>query len=145
MKFVDDPRRSELEAMDEIMTIWADYWRDRHHRGVSSTWIAMQAVRNWSQRVEKIREGLVLGQPIRITRTDTVIIAEKVRKLIHDDALWSGHRRERDVLVTYYLKVHPSWPIGRIAKNLDCKPWDVESTVRNALCYFSLIWNKGIP
>lgn len=145
MNFVDDPRRCELEAMDEFMKIWADYWRDRSHQGVSPTWIAMRAVRDWSKRVEKIREGLVLGQPIRVTRTDTVMIAEKMRKVIHNDVAWSGHRRERDVLVTYYLKTHPGMPIGRIARKLDCKPWQVDSLVKDALYYLSLIWNKGIP
>lgn len=142
MNFVDDPRRGELEAMHEMMTIWADYWRDRHHQGVSSTWIAMQAVRDWSKRVETIREGLVLGQPIRVTRTDTAMIAEKVRKLIHNDALWSGHRRERDILVTYYAKIHPDAPIGRIARKLDCKPWQVDSLIKDSLHYMSLIWRK---
>ena len=142
MNFVDDPRRAELEAMDELMQIWANYWRDRSHQGVSSTWIAMQAVRDWSKRVEQIREGLVLGQPIRVTRTDTVMIAEKVRKLIHDEKLWSWHHRERDVLVTYYLKVHPNEPIGSIARKLDCRPWQVNSVVKDALHYISLIWSK---
>lgn len=140
MTFVNDPRRSQIEPMHELMLIWADFWRDRPRYEVSITWVAMCAVRDWSKRVQDIREGIVLGQPIRVTRTDTAIIAEKMRKLIHNDEAWSGHRRDRDVLVTYYLKVHPKFPLGLIAKKLDCKPWQVEKTVNDALYYLAQIW-----
>ena len=140
MKFIDDPRREQIEPMHEMMLIWADYWRDRPRYDVSITWVAMCAVRDWSKRISDIREGIVLGKPIRVTRTDTMMIAEKMRKLIHNQAAWSGHMRDRNVLVTFYLKVHPNEPIGRIAKKLDCKPWQVETVVNNALYYLSTIW-----
>lgn len=140
MNFIDDPRREQIEPMHELMQIWADYWRDRPRYNVSITWVAMCAIRDWSKRIRDIREGLVLGQPIRFTRTDTMMIAEKMRTLIHDDRAWSGHRRERHVLVTYYLKVHPSEPLGRIAKKLDCRSWQVEKTVKDSLYYLSQIW-----
>lgn len=140
MNFIDDLRRHQIEPMHELMLIWADYWRDRPRYDVSIMWVAMCAVRDWSKRIQDIREGIVLGQPIRVTRTDTFVIAEKMRKLIHDDGAWSGHRRDRDILVTYYLKIHPKEPIGRIAKKLDCKPWQIEKVVNDALYYLSQIW-----
>ena len=140
MNFADDPRRPHIEPMHELRLIWADYWRDRPRYDVSITYVAMCAIRDWSKRVEDIREGVVLGRPIRVTRTDTMMIAEKMRKLIHKDSAWSGHRRERDVLVTYYLKVHPCEPLGSIARKLDCKPRKVEESVKNALYYLSTIW-----
>ena len=140
MFFVDDPRRAQIEPMHEMMLIWADYWRDRPRYDVSITYVAMCAIRNWSKRVEEIREGIVLGRPIRVTRTDTMMIAEKMRKLFHTMEAWSGHKRDRDVLVTYYLNIHPNEPIGCIAKKLDCKPWQVEKVVKNALYYLSTIW-----
>lgn len=140
MKFIDDPRRDRIESMHELMLIWANFWRDRPRYDVSITWVAMCAIRDWSKRISDIREGIVLGQPIRVTRTDTLMIAEKMRKLIHNGEAWSGHHRERDVLVTYYLKVHPNEPIGRIARKLDCKPWQIDKIVNDALYYLSTIW-----
>ena len=82
----------------------------------------------------------MLGKPIRVTRTDTMMIAEKMRQLLHTPELWSGHKRERDVLVMYYLIIHPNEPIGCIARKLECKPWQVETVVKNALYYLSTIW-----
>lgn len=140
MFFVDDPRRAQIEPMHEMMQIWADYWRDKPVARVSPTWTAMCAVRNWSKRIEEIRECLVLGKPIRCTSTDTAMIAERMRKLLHNDQAWQGHRRERDVLVTYYLKVHPHAPIGRIARMLDCKPWQVNKLLNDSLYYLSVIF-----
>lgn len=144
MLFVDDPRRSQIEPMHEMMVIWANYWRDKPHLHVSPTYTAMCAVRDWSKRVEEIRESIVLGKPIRVTRTDEAIIAEKMRKLIHKDDAWQGHRRERDILVTYYLKVHPHMPIGRIARMMDCKPWEINALVKNALYFLSTIFGEKI-
>lgn len=140
MNFINDPRREQIEPMHELMVIWSDFWRDRPYYKTSSMWAVMCSVRNTSKRVSDIREGLVLGEPIRVTRTDSAIIAEKMRKLIHNDEAWSGHRRDRDILVTYYLKVHPHAPIGRIARMLDCKPWQVDKLVNDALYYLSTIW-----
>ena len=141
MNFLNDPRRERIEPMHELLSIWAQYWKDRPRQNVSSTWIAMCAVRDWSKRVKEIREGLVLGKPIRCTRTDNMMIAEKMMTLFQNEALWRFHRRERDVLVIYYLKVHPSEPIGSIARKLDCKPWQVELTVKDALSYIATIWS----
>lgn len=104
----------------------------------------MCAVRNWSKRIETIREGIVLGKPVRITRTDEALIAEKMRKLLHKDEAWQGHRRERDILVTYYLKVHADEPIGRIARKMDCKPWEINTLVKHALYYLSTIFSENI-
>ena len=142
MNFVDDPRRGELEAMDELMQIWANYWRDKPHLHVSPTYTAMCAVRDWSKRIEKMHEDLVLGKPIRVTRTDVVMIAERMRKLLHNDEAWQFHHRERDILVTYYLKVHPHMPIGRIARKLECKPWQVEKLVNDSLYYLATIFHN---
>ena len=142
MFFVDDPRRAQIEPMHEMMLIWADYWRDKPHFHVSSTYIAMCAVRDWSKRIEEIREEIVLGKPIRMTRTDVAMIAETMRKLIHNDDAWRFHHRERDILVMYYLKVHPQEPIGRIARKLDCKPWQVEKLVNDSLYYLSTIFHN---
>ena len=142
MFFVNDPRRAQIEPMHELMLIWADYWRDKPHFHVSPTYTAMCAVRNWSKRIDEICEGLVLGKPIRVTRTDEALIAEKMRKLIHKDEAWQFHRRERDILVTYYLKVHPQEPIGRIARKLDCKPWQVEKLVNDSLYYLATIFHN---
>ena len=143
MFFVDDPRRSQIEPMHEMMVIWANYWRDKPHLHVSPTYTAMCAIRDWSKRVEEIRESIVLGKPIRVTRTDEAIIAEKMRKLIHKDEAWQFHRRERDILVTYYLKVHPQEPIGRIARKLDCKPWQVDKLLKDSLYYLSTIFGQN--
>ena len=140
MFFVNDPRRAQIEPMHELMQIWADYWRDRPRYNVSITYVAMCAIRDWSKRISDIREGIVLGKPIRVTHTDAAVIAEKMRKLIHNDDAWSGHKRDRDVLVIYYLKVHPTEPRGRIAKKLDCRPWQVEKIVSDALYYLSKMW-----
>ena len=140
MVFYDDPRREQIELMHEFMCIWADYWRDRPACGVSITWVAMNSIRLWSKRKKEIEEAIVTGKPIRLTRTDTAIIAEKVRKLIHDQEAWKGHKRERDILTAYYLKVKPSFPQGKIAAILDCKPWQIDRLVKDSLYFMSQIW-----
>ena len=131
MVFVDDPRRSQIEPMHEFMTIWANYWRDSHtvSSQVSPTWMIMDALERFSGRVGDIRENFGAlpeeRKPIKITRSDNAIIAEKVRLLIHDQDAWRGRHRLRHALVTFYLKTFNHEPIGRIARKLDCKPWDV--------------------
>lgn len=141
MNFLDDPRRSSIEPMHEFMQIWSNYYRERPRQGVSITWIAMCSVRDWSKQIKTIREGIAIGLPIRrIRSTEERFIADRVDKMLSENELWIGHKREKNVLITYYLKVHPSWPIGKIAKALDCKPWQVEKTVKDALFYFSTIW-----
>lgn len=146
MEFYDDPRRSEIEPMHEIMLAWADFWRDKPRYGVSITWVAMCSIRAQHFDAKElfdpknVRRGLTLGLPTRKPRVVNAIIAEKVRKLLHDQTKWKFHERDRKILVTYYLKVHPSDPIGKIAKKLECRPWQVDRLVKGALYYLSTIW-----
>lgn len=136
----------EIERMDRIMKNWADYWRDRRRTNVSITWVACMSVRaqrfDWRAFYdpENPRRGLSLGQPTKVPRVVDAVEAEKARKLIHDPQKWQGHKDERRLLVVYYLKVRPSEPIGSIAKKLDCKPWQVEKKMNQALYYLSKIW-----
>lgn len=146
MDFSNDPRRSEIEPMHGIMQAWADFWRDRPRYGVSITWLAMCSIRAQHFNAKElfdpknVRRGLTLDKPIRVPRAVNAIIAEKVRKLIHDQTKWRFHERDRKILVTYYLKVRPNDRIGVIAKKLECKPWQVDRLVKNALYYLSTIW-----
>lgn len=146
MDFSNDPRRAEIEPMHGIMQAWADFWRDKPRYGVSITWVAMCSIRaqhfDWKQFFDprNPRRGLTLDKPTRVPRAVNAIVAEKVRKLIHDQTKWRFHERDRKILVTYYLKVHPAEPIGSIAKKLECKPWQVDRLVKGALYYLSTIW-----
>ena len=143
MNFADDPRRSELESMHEKMEIWADFWKDRPVRNVSITWIVMNSIRMWSNKKPKEREHERESNPwsnLRRPYAERTIIAERVRRIIHDQEAWKFHATERRILVTYYLKVKPAMPIGAIARKLDCKPWQVERLVKDALYYLSTIW-----
>ena len=146
MDFSNDPLRSQIEPMHEIMKVWADYWRDKPRYGVSITWVAMCSIRDqhfdWKEFFDpkNPRRGLTLDQPTRVPRAVNAIVAEKVRKLLHDQTKWHFHERDRKTLMTYYLKVHPAEPIGSIARKLDCKPWQVETLVKYALYYLSTIW-----
>lgn len=146
MDFSNDPRRAEIEPMHGIMQAWADFWRDRPRYGVSITWVAMCSIRAQHFNAKELfdprnaRRGLTLDKPIRVPRAVNAIIAEKVRKLIHDQTKWRFHERDRKILVTYYLKVRPNDRIGVIAKKLECKPWQVDRLVKNALYYLSTIW-----
>lgn len=146
MDFTNDPLRSRIEPMHEKMKVWADYWRDKPRYGVSITWVAMCSIRAQHFDAKKLfdpknpRRGLTLDQPTRVPRAVNAIVAEKVRKLLHDQTKWHFHERDRKTLVTYYLKVHPAEPIGSIARKLDCKPWQVETLVKYALYYLSTIW-----
>lgn len=146
MDFSNDPRRSEIEPMHGIMQAWADFWRDRPRYGVSITWIAMCSIRAQHFKAKElfdpnnVRRGLTLDKPIRVKRVVNAIVAEKVRKLIHDQTKWRFHERDRKILVTYYLKVRPAEPLGSIAKKLECRPWQVDRLVKGALYYLSTIW-----
>lgn len=146
MDFSNDPRRAEIEPMHGIMQAWADFWRDRPRYGVSITWIAMCSIRAQNFKAKElfvpnnVRRGLTLGLPTPRPRAVNAIVAEKVRKLIHDQTKWRFHERDRKILVTYYLKVHPAEPIGSIAKKLECKPWQIDRLVKGALYYLSTIW-----
>lgn len=146
MDFSNDPRRAEIEPMHGIMQAWADFWRDRPRYGVSITWLAMCSIRAQNFKAKErfdpnnVRRGLTLGLPTPRPRAVNAIVAEKVRKIIHDQTKWRFHERDRKILVTYYLKVHPAEPIGSIAKKLECKPWQVDRLVKGALYYLSTIW-----
>lgn len=140
MRFFDDPRREAIEPMHEFCTIWADFWRDRYFPNVSITWIAMCSIRDWASRENDIAEGIVLGRPIRLINNDRAMIAEKVRVCFNNLEKWQGHHRDREVLMIYYARIKPDMKIGYIARKLNCKPWLVESIVKNALFYMSTIW-----
>lgn len=146
MDFTNDPRRADIEPMHEKMVAWADFWRDRQRYGVSITWVAMCSIRDQHFNAKElfdpknVRRGLTLDKPIRVPRDVNAIVAEKVRKLIHDQTKWRFHERDRKILVTYYLKVRPAEPLGSIAKKLECRPWQVDRLVKGALYYLSTIW-----
>ena len=140
MNFLDDPRRAEIEPMHEFLEMWGDYYRDRQRLNVSITYLAMMAIRNNSKRREQIREGIAIGEPIKLPKIDRSIIATKVEELITNSELWRFHERDRQVLVDYYLNIHPSCPIGKVAKILGCKPYRVEALVKDALYVFSKLW-----
>ena len=146
MDFTNDPRWADIEPMHEMMVAWADFWRDRPRYGVSITWVAMCSIRAQHFNAKElfdpknVRRGLTLDKPIRVPRAENAIIAEKVRKLIHDQTKWRFHERDRKILVTYYLKVRPAEPLGSIAKKLECRPWQVDRLVKGALYYLSTIW-----
>ena len=140
MRFYDDPRREQIEPMHEFCSMWADYWRDYRFPHVSITWIAMCSIRDWASTTKEIKDAIVLGRPIKLIQPEKAIIAEKVRVLFLDNEKWEGHHRDREVLMTYYAKTKPRQPIGYIARQLDCKPWLVEKTVKDALFYMSKIW-----
>lgn len=146
MDFTNDPRRADIEPMHEMMVAWADFWRDRPRYGVSITWVAMCSIRAQHFNAKElfdpknVRRGLTLEKPIRVQRAVNAIVAEKVRKLIHDQTKWRFHERDRKILVTYYLKVRPAEPLGSIAKKLECRPWQVDRLVKGALYYLSTIW-----
>ena len=140
MRFYDDPRREAIEPMHEYLTMWANYWRDFPTQHVSITWVAMCSIRDWSNVEPNIREGIVLGRPIKTINTERAVIAEKVRVLFRNTEKWRGHHRDREVLMIYYAKTRPNQKIGYIARLLNCKPWLVEKTVKDALFYMSTVW-----
>lgn len=146
MDFTNDPRRADIEPMHEMMVAWADFWRDRPRYGVSITWVAMCSIRAQHFNAKElfdprnVRRGLTLGLPTRRPRAVNAIVANKIQDLIQDRSKWRFHERDRQILITYYLKVHPAEPIGLIAKKLECKPWQVDRLVKGALYYISTIW-----
>lgn len=146
MDFTNDPRRADIEPMHEMMVAWADFWRDRPRYGVSITWVAMCSIRAQHFNAKElfdprnVRRGLTLGLPTRRPRAVNAIVANKIQDLIQDRSKWKFHERDRQILITYYLKVHPAEPIGLIAKKLECKPWQVDRLVKGALYYISTIW-----
>lgn len=146
MDFTNDPRRADIEPMHEMMVAWADFWRDRPRYGVSITWVAMCSIRAQHFNAKElfdpknVRRGLTLGLPTRRPRAVNAIVANKIQDLIQDRSKWKFHERDRQILITYYLKVHPAEPIGLIAKKLECKPWQVDRLVKGALYYLSTIW-----
>ena len=139
MEFYDDPRRAQIEPMHEFMQTWARWGRYHSIRQESMTYKIMMWMRDHSKRVEDIREGIVLGQPIHCQDDDYEKIAWKVERLLTNQDLWSGHIRERDILKTYYKLPYAS-SLGFIARKLECKPWLVEKTVKDALYFMSTIW-----
>lgn len=140
MKFYDDPRRAQIEPMHEFMQTWARWGKIRPSRYTSSTYQVMCWVRDHSKRVEKIREGIVLGQPIRFSDEDCEKIGWKVEHYMI--LMWNeGYKREIEILRIYYLESHPALPIGKLAKMMKCKPSQVEQMVKDALYRLSTIWS----
>lgn len=125
--------------MHEFMQTWAQWGRYHPVRSESMTYKIMCWVRDHSKRIEDIREGIVIGQPIHCQDADFDKIALKVEHYLCKAELWSGHIRERDVLKIYYQMSQEAKP-GFIARKLECKPWQIEEVVKVALFYLSGIW-----
>ncbi len=140
MDFSEDPRRAQIEPMHNFLEKWARWGRYRPIRHESMTYKIMCWVRDHLSRVAEIREGIVLGQPIHCSDDDCEKIAWKVE---HYMILMGneGYKREREILRIYYLKSHPALPIGKLAKMMECKPWQVEQMVKEALYRLSTIWS----
>ena len=140
MDFSEEPLRYKLEPMHNFLEKWASWGRYRPIRHESMTYKIMCWVRDHSKRVEEIREGIVLGQPIHCKDEDVEKIAWKV-----EDTLVrmkrDGKSKEVDDLVYYYLKCHPSTSRGRIAKRLDCCCSGIEKTIKADLLVFSDYWH----
>lgn len=138
MNFVDEPRRSKIEPMHEFMVMWARWGRYHPVRQESMTLKIMMWIRDHSKRVEEIREGLVTDRPIHVQEDDAEKIAWKVEhylRMLGEE----GKVRERNILKTYYLMPDNS-KVGYVARKLDCKPWQVEKVVKDALYVLSQFW-----
>lgn len=143
MDFNDDPRRYRIEPMHEFMLQWSAWGRHHPVRVESMTYRIMCWIEAHAKRDRDIEDGIVRGEPIHIVDEDRERIAWKVEYLLTRPHIWEGHERERRVLISYYRDARPSMPIGKIANQLlDCRPWQVEETVKKALLYFSYWWRN---
>ena len=145
MDFHNDPRRERIEPMHHFMSHWASWGRHNPVRIESMTYRIMCWIEAHAKRDKDIEEGIVKGEPIHVVDEDRERIAWKVEYLLTRQHIWQGHQRERQVLIRYYRDVKPNWPIGKIAyKVLDCRPWQVEETVKEALLYLSYWWREEL-
>lgn len=141
MDFLNDPRRAQIEPMDDFLRTWARWGRFRPARYTSLTYRVMCWMRDHSKEVQEIREGIVTGERIRYYENDesNERIALKVEyylKKMYED----GKVAEVERLRFYYLKCSPEMPTHRIAKRLGCSRNRIEETVKADLYLLSRYW-----
>ena len=141
MDFSNDPRRAQIEPMDDFLRTWARWGRFRPVRYTSLTYRVMCWLRDHSHEVQKIREGIVTGERIKYHESDedSERIALKVEyylKKMYED----GKVAEVERLRFYYLKCSPEMPIHRIAKRLGCARNRIEETIKADLYLLSQYW-----
>ena len=141
MDFLNDPRRAQIEPMDDFLRTWARWGKFRPIRYTSLTYRVMCWLRDHSKEVQQIREGIVTGERIRYYERDEDCekIALKVeyylRKMFED-----GKVAEVERLRFYYLKCPPEMPIKRIAKRLGCSKKKIDETIKADLYLMSMYW-----
>lgn len=149
MKFANNPHRQQIEPMHEILTLWANYYRDRTPQGVSITYVAMMTLFAWNAKPDQVFDSIDFEKKIRLAPNDTLQIALKVQDVFERKELWSGHLSERHFLMHYYSKVSNGAPIGRIAHQLGLahtRPRGVSMSTHidkhltRALLFFRSIW-----
>lgn len=140
MDFLNDPRRAQIEPMDDFLRTWARWGKFRPIRYASLTYRVMCWLRDHSKEVQQIREGIVTGERIRYYERDEDCerIALKVEHYLRK-MFESGMQEEVRTLKKYYLS-SPEINIGYLAKKLQCKPYQIENKVKDALYQLSKIW-----
>lgn len=145
MDFHNDPRRERIEPMHHFMSHWASWGRHNPVRIESMTYRIMCWIEAHAKRDKDIEEGIVKGEPIHVVDEDRERIAWKVEYLLTRPHIWQGHQRERQVLIRYYRDARPSWPAGKIGRQLlDCKSHEVEELVKTSLLYMSYWWREEL-
>lgn len=141
MDFLNDPRRAQIEPMDDFLRTWARWGRFRPIRYASLTYRVMCWLRDHSKEVQQIREGFVTGERIRYYERDedcekiALKVEHYLRKMFED-----GKVAEVERLRFYYLKCSPEMPVNRIAKRLGCSKKKIDETIKADLYLMSMYW-----
>ena len=135
-----DARQNAIEEMREKMTRWAVWGMLHHRRYKGNTQIIIEWIEQHSKHLATEEVQTKYDQMVqKIWTKENEAEAWKVEFLLCDRNRWGYHQNDRRVLLVYF-RLPPSIPIGKIARRLDCKPWEVKETVDNALFFMSKIW-----
>ena len=139
MQFWNEPDRERLLRAHEVLTTWGTENQLKRRKYKSNTLVIIEWLKDHAKKKRKIQTSTVEDDIWRnARRTDIHILLHDV-----DAALalpnWLGHEDERRaILVYYYLFLRA--PLGRVARELDCKPWEVEEVMKKALRRFVLVY-----
>lgn len=153
MDFYDDPQAEKLNTVNEYLKMWVWCQRETRSRHISPTYAVMMSVRSTKKHQSDLEEelkkqaknprrGLILDQPIKMTYVEKRMISDKVDAIINDPTKWTGHFRDKEVIVSFYLdKIANPRGCGqsekRFSKVFRVPRWKVKSMVRMALLYIA--------
>lgn len=138
MDFRDEPDRDRLLAMHELLSLWGQESQPRRRPYMSNTYVIMRWLEDHAKKHVKRMSLPSDLTPHSINRPYVNKLVDQVDAALSRDK-WIGHEDDRRAIIIYYYAFLYA-RLGRVARELDCKPWEVEARMMKALRHFVLVY-----